>query len=321
MSHDQHSFIFLKDLIMIYPAFLHKGDYVRLVSPAGAINPELVIGAVTCLSLWGLKVIKGKNVTNQKGRFSGSMIQRLSDLQEALDDPRCKAIFCTRGGYGAIQLIDKIDLKGFRANPKWLIGYSDITMLHSLLQKEGYTSLHGGMAKMLATQADQILTKVDSVSATRLHDILWGNLPEYQTATHPLNRNGKESGNLRGGNLSILYSLRGTPYDFIPAESILFIEDIGEQPYVIDRIMHNLKLGGILKNLSGLIVGQFTDYDEDPSFGKTVYEIIADAVSEYSYPVCFNFPTGHVDLNLPLIEGAAINLEVNDSGARVSYLE
>jgi len=305
---------------MITPPFLRKSDCVRLISPAGAINPDFIDGAEACLASWGLSVLRGENVTKQEGRFSGNVTQRLSDLQEALNDINCKAIFCSRGGYGSVHLIDKICLEGFRKSPKWLIGYSDITMFHSLLQKEGYASIHGGMAKMLATQMNQGPSRTDSLPASILHDILWGNLPEYTTPTHPLNRKGERSGFLRGGNLSILYSLRGTPYDYIPAKSILFIEDIGEKPYAIDRMMHNLKFGGILKDLSGLIVGQFTDYEEDSLFGKTVYEIIADAVSEYSYPVCFDFPTGHTDQNLPLINGSSVSLKVNANGAKLSYI-
>jgi len=305
---------------MIIPPFLHKGDCVQLVSPAGAIDQDIVKSAEEFLTSWGLHVFIGANATNKVGRFSGNPEQRLSDLQYALDDPKCKAIFCTRGGYGAIQLIDKINLEAFRANPKWLIGYSDITMLHSLLQREGFASIHGGMAKMLAEQMNSDSEKSNTEPALFLHNILWGNLPEYTIHSHPLNRNGDASGTLTGGNLSILYSLRGTPFDFIPDKSILFIEDIGEKPYVIDRIMHNLKLGGVLKNLSALIVGQFTDFEEDPSFGKTVYKIIADAVAEYSYPVCFNFPTGHVERNLPLLSGNSVNLHVSENEVRLSYI-
>jgi len=303
---------------MIIPPFLQKGDCVHLVSPAGAIDQEIVKSAEDCLKSWGLHVFIGVNATNNIGRFSGNPSQRLADLQHALDDPKCKAIFCTRGGYGVIQLIDKLHLDAFRANPKWLIGYSDITMLHSLLQREGFASIHGGMAKMLAEQMNPASNN-NAEPALFLHNILWGNFPEYTVNAHPLNRRGMASGTLTGGNLSILYSLRGTPYDHIPAKSILFIEDIGEKPYVIDRIMHNLKLGGILKNLSALIVGQFTDFEEDPSFGKTVREIIADAVGDYSYPVCFNFPTGHVEQNLPLISGSLVNLSISENGVRLSY--
>jgi muramoyltetrapeptide carboxypeptidase len=297
---------------MINPPFLRIGDCVRLVSPAGAINPVIIDEAETCLRSWGLNVIRGKFVSSRLGRFSGSISQRLFDFQEAFDDPECKAIFCSRGGYGSVHLLSKIDFACFHANPKWLIGYSDITLLHACLQIEGFTSIHGGMAKVLVREAKE--------PAMLLHDLLWGKMPEYGIKHHLLNRIGKATGPLHGGNLSILYSLRGTPYDNIPKGAVLFIEDVGEKPYAIDRMMYNLKLGGILKNLSGLIIGQFSDYEEDPDFGKSVYEIIYDAISEYSYPVCFDFPVGHVDLNLPLIMGHTVNFEVNQEGAVLSYI-
>jgi len=304
---------------MIIPPFLHKGDLIRIISPAGSIDPNLIKGSEDYLTSWGLHVQKGLNASTQEGRFAGNDKQRLNDLQEALDDPQCRAILCSRGGYGAIRLIDKINLNAFRKSPEWLIGYSDITMLHALLQIEGYASIHGGMSKMLSDQLHPETSGINPEPGILLHDILWGTLPEYFTQKHPLNRLGEVTGTLTGGNLSILYSLRGTPYDHIPEGSILLIEDIGEKPYVIDRIMHNLKLGGILKRISGLIVGQFTDYDEDPEFGMSVTEIIAEAVSDYTYPVCFDFPSGHVDRNLPFIEGVIVKLNVTENGAKLCY--
>src|SRR5665647_3309104 len=285
----------LNILRMLIPTFLQKGSVVRLVSPAGVIDSELVNGAAKCLNNWGLIVRIGKNATNRNGRFAGSSEQRLLDLQEALDDSQCSAIFCTRGGYGTVQIIDKLNWVVFRKHPKWLIGYSDITMLHAFLQKEGFASIHGGMAKALA---ESIISEHEHVNY--LQNILFGTFPSYSCQTQPLNRFGVAKGPLSGGNLSILYSMRGTPYDYIPDKSILFIEDIGEKPYVVDRMMRNLKLGGILSRISGLIVGNFSDYEEDPLFGKTVREIIADAVSEYTYPVCFDFPVGHEGRNLPM---------------------
>jgi muramoyltetrapeptide carboxypeptidase len=291
------------------PPFLHEGDRIRLISPAGVIDSNTVDDAALCLEKWGLSVIKGDFATARDGRFAGKTENRLSDLQTALDDPDCKAILCNRGGYGTIQLMDQIDMTSFREHPKWVIGYSDITMLHALMQIEGRASIHGGMAKALAGQIHPT-DNHEKEPALLLHDILFGQMPEYRISTHPLNRLGEASGNLAGGNLSILYSLRGTPFDHIPIGSILFIEDIGEKPYEIDRMMYNLKLGGILSKISGLIVGQFTDFEEDPLFGKTVYEIIANAVAEYDYPVCFHFPAGHVEHNLPLVFGTEIQLLV-----------
>lgn len=305
--------------MMINPPFLQADDCVYLISPAGAIDSDIVDSAEACLISWGLRVVRGKNVSNQNGRFSGNIQERLIDLQQALDDENCKAIFCTRGGYGSVHLLDKIVLDGFRKNPKWLIGYSDITMFHARLKMEGYASIHGGMAKILAFEFDQPYAQIHLEPVTLLHEMLWGKLPAYETLEHSLNRPGKSTGILCGGNLSILYSLRGTPYDQIPKDSILFIEDIGEKPYVIDRIMHNLKFGGILEHISGLIVGQFSEFEEDPSFGQSVYEIIADAVSDYSYPVCFDFPVGHTHNNLPLITGSTVSFMVNEKGSTLSY--
>lgn len=299
---------------MQLPAFLQKGSVVRLVSPAGVIDPNLVEGAVQCLEGWGLVVRVGNNALNRKGRFAGTVEQRLEDLQEALDDTQCRAIFCTRGGYGTVQIIDKIGWEGFLNHPKWLVGYSDVTMLHAFLGQHGISSIHGGMAKALS---ESLSTESEHVGL--LKEILFGTLPTFQCDAHPLNRNGRTEGHLIGGNLSILYSLRGTPYDYIPDNSILFIEDIGERPYVVDRMMHNLKLGGVLSRLSGLIVGNFSDYEEDPLFGKTVTEIIADAVSEYGYPVSFGFPVGHDGRNLPMICGADVQFEVHPEGIRLQF--
>lgn len=300
---------------MMIPPFLHKDAVVRLVSPAGVIDANLVVGAVECLESWGLNVRVGEHASTRDGRFAGNRNQRLSDLQEALDDPACMAIFCTRGGYGTVQIIDDLTWDSFNKNPKWLIGYSDITMLHALLQKKGICSIHGGMAKALTESLSS-----EQEQVTLLRAILYGSFPSYTCEAHPLNRLGTSKGVLTGGNLSILYSLRGTPYDFIPEKSILFIEDIGEKSYVVDRMMHNLKLGGCLARISGLIVGNFSDYEEDPLFGKTVYEIILDAVSDYSYPVCFNFPVGHDGRNLPMMNGGEVQLEVGEKNTRLFFI-
>lgn len=300
---------------MLIPPFLHKDAIVRLVSPAGVIDAYLVEGAVECLRKWGLDVRVGNHACSRDGRFAGNADERRLDLQEALDDPECKALFCTRGGYGTVQFIDDLNWEAFIKHPKWLIGYSDITMLHTILQKKGFCSIHGGMAKALMESVTS-----EQEHATLLREILFGALPSYTCEAHTLNRLGHAKGVLSGGNLSILYSLRGTPYDFIPEKSILFIEDIGEKPYVVDRMMHNLKLGGVLARISGLIVGTFSDYEEDPLFGKTVPEIIMDAASDYSYPVCFNFPVGHDGRNLPMITGAEVQFEVSAQNTRLFFI-
>jgi len=304
---------------MIFPASLLHNDQVRLISPAGIIEPSIIEGAEKKLQEWGWQVVRGKSLVGAYGRYSGTVAERLYDLQEALDDPDCKAIFCSRGGYGCIHLIDKLSLTDFRKKPKWLIGFSDITLLHALLQSEGYASIHGGMARQLAIGTDPIETASCGKPLDMLHSILCGKRIEIKQPPHSLDRSGAGKGMLRGGNLSILYSLRGTPLDYLPEGCVLFLEDVGEKPYVVDRMMHNLKLGGILKRLSGLIVGQFSDYEEDPLMFGTVYELIADSVAEYNYPVCFDFPVGHTEKNIPLVTGSTVQLSVDKTGTQLLY--
>lgn len=289
-----------------YPPFLTEGDKIMIVSPSGKVDKKILESARKRLRSWGLDVVVGKHAKSSSGRFAGTQKQRVSDLQKAIDDKEIKAIFCSRGGYGAIHLIDHLSFEDFYEYPKWLIGYSDITLLHSLIQYNGYASLHSPMAKHLALEAE------NDYSAQSLKNILFGNIPEYEWEGHKLNRKGKATGILRGGNLSVLYSLRGTQYDLVAENTILFLEDIGECPYHIDRMMNNLRLGGVLEKLSGLIIGQFTEYEEDKSLGKEVYELIYDTVKDYKYPVCFNFPVGHVSQNYPLICGSKVELKVSN---------
>jgi muramoyltetrapeptide carboxypeptidase len=191
--------------------------------------------------------------------------------------------------------------------------------LHALLQQQGFASIHGGMVKRLAMGDDPQENFPSGKPLNLLHTLLMGTKPDIVTTPHPLNRMGYGSGMMRGGNLSIVYSLRGTPLDYIPEGSILFLEDIGEKPYAVDRMMYNLKLGGVLKRISGLIVGQFSDYEEDPLMFRTVYEGIADAVSTYDYPVCFDFPVGHTERNLPLLMGGNVSLNVQENSVFLTY--
>jgi muramoyltetrapeptide carboxypeptidase len=301
---------------MIIPSFLKAGSTVRIISSAGAIDSELVKGAAEFLRNKGFTVMLGKHVCDTYGRFAGTLESRLQDFQEALDDPETNAIFCSRGGYGTIQLMDKLNLEGFLSFPKWIVGYSDLTMIHNLLHSHEVLSIHGGMARMMSESRQS-----ENESVSRMFSLLQGEWEGINSPTHPLNRQGLSEGLLIGGNLSILYSLRGTPFDLNPDKKILFIEDIGEKPYVVDRMMHNLKLSGFLKNLSGLIVGQFSDYEEDPLFGKTVLEIVASAVSQYDYPVAFDFPVGHTETNLPLVCGANVSLQVTPKLSKLDYLK
>ncbi len=295
-----------------FPLPLQPGDTIAIVSPSGSINSEYIDGAIARFNDWGFKTIEASHARNIYGRYSGTAAERISDLQWAINDKNIKAILCSRGGYGAVQIIEHIDFSPLLQAPKWLIGFSDITVFHSALTNMLIPSIHGVMARNL-TEND-----TEDPSVLLLHNMLEGGKPSYNITPHALNRTGSATGLLTGGNLSVLYGLRGTKYDINPENKILFIEDLAEKPYHIDRIMQNLKIGGILEKLSGLIVGQFSDMEEDPMMFKTVYEIIADAVSGYDYPVCFNFPAGHIDRNIPLIMGAEIKLEVTEQEVLLS---
>ena len=293
--------------------FLKPHDQIRIVSPSGSINPELIDGATKVLQSWGLQVSEGKFARSVYGRFAGTKDQRISDLQDALNDSTVKAILCSRGGYGMAQIVDKLDFTAFAQSPKWLIGFSDISVLHNVITNLGISSVHGIMAKHLTE------SPADSEQIIQLKDSLFGNFPKYNLAPHYLNRIGETDGKLIGGNLSVIMALRGSQFDLTYRNNILFIEDIAEKPYHIDRMMQNLRFSGVLAQLSGLIVGQFSDCDEDLLMKQTVSEIILDAVSEYSYPVCFNFPAGHVETNLPLILGTNVSLKVSEIEVKLNF--
>ena len=295
------------------PPFLLPQDQIRIVSPSGVIDPTYIDGAIKALSSWGLQVTEGEFARAEYGRFAGTNEQRIADLQAALDDTDVKAILCSRGGYGIAQIIDKLDFTKFIESPKWLIGFSDITILHNAISNLGIASIHGIMAKHL--------TELPATSelVQGLKDILFGTLPHYTIPAHELNRIGSAQGKLIGGNLSVLAGMIGTPFDLPYDGNILFIEEIAEKPYHIDRMMQNLRLSGALAKISGLVVGQFSYCDEDPLMKMSIAEIIADAVKEYHFPVCFNFPAGHVDYNLPLVIGVKVILKISDTFSIINY--
>lgn len=295
------------------PPFLQPNDQIRIVSPSGFINPEFIDGATKALSSWGLNVSEGAFSRLEYGRFAGTKEQRIADLQQALDDPKIKAILCSRGGYGLANIIDKLDFTAFAKFPKWLIGFSDITILHNAISNLGIASVHAIMAKQLSELSP------DSEQVIQLRNLLFGRLPSYSLPPYELNRLGNAEGKLVGGNLSVLMGLRGSPFEPDYSKAILFIEDIGEEPYHIDRMLQNLRFSGVLAQLSGLVVGHFSECEEDSLMMQTIPQIIHSAVNEYSYPVCFNFPAGHVDYNLPLIMGANIGLEVKENGVQLKF--
>ncbi|MCX6229183.1 MAG: LD-carboxypeptidase [Bacteroidia bacterium] len=300
---------------MKFPSYLVPGDRVAIVSPAGFINQKIVERGAVILREQGFVVEIGHHAFGKEGVFSGSDMDRSTDMQKALDDKSVKAIFFSRGGYGSIRTHANLNWSSFFKKPKWLIGFSDITVFHSFLSNHKIASVHGVMTAWFE-QKDELTD-----SFIELLALLRGAKPEYKLASHPLNRVGENSGTLIGGNLSIIQSLRGTALDLSPKGKILFIEDIDEHHYHIDRMMLNLKTGGILKNLSGLIVGYFTAItDGEAPFEKSSEEIIREAVADYGYPVAFGFPAGHELPNKPLLLGGKVELKVSSDQVVVKML-
>lgn len=297
---------------MIFPTPLKANDKVVILSPSGKIEAQWVEGLKQVLEGYGLVVSVAEHALCENGRFAGTDKERIADLQAAVSDPQVKAIFCSRGGYGLARIIDKIDFAPLSENPKWVVGFSDITVLHNALTKVGVASVHGIMAK-------HITLKVEGLD--NLMSMLRGEKVDYKVVANDYNKEGEASGKLIGGNLSVLYGLRGTQFDLDYKGKILFIEDLSERLYHVDRMIQNLRLGGVFKQIKGLVVGQFTDIDEDSSFPGGVYGVIKEAVKDCNIPVCFNFPAGHVDNNQPLKMGAEYKLNVSKEKSILKCLD
>ncbi len=292
------------------PPYLKKGDTIGIVCPSGYMTLEKVETSIKTLKDWGFKVKLGNTVGgNSKTYFSGTDAERLMDLQMMMDDDDVKAVLCGRGGYGMGRIIDKIDFKKFRKHPKWIIGYSDITVLHSHLFSNYYiSSLHAPMSGAFNDGGYK------NEFVLSLKSALVGKKIKYACAAHEFNKKGEAIGELVGGNLALLAHLVGTESDLKTKGKILFIEDVGEQKYNVDRMMHQLKRSGKLSKLAGLIIGGFTDtQDTERPFGQDVYEIIRDIISEYDYPVCFDFPVSHSNRNYALKVGVGYKLKVGKS--------
>lgn len=299
---------------MFQPALLNKGDKIGLVAPAGKIDRKKIDLAKTVLESIGYEVILGKHVYDEHHIFAGTDENRTADFQFMLDHEEIKAIICARGGYGCIRIIDKLTFDAFERHPKLLIGFSDITIFHSRLNHLHFGSLH---ATMPINFTENI---ADSGSLQKLVDYLDGKLTHYQIPTHQLNRAGYCEAQLVGGNLSIICSLNATDHELNTHRRILFIEDLNEDLYHLDRLMQNLKLSGKLAHLEGLIIGGMSDMkDSDPSFGKSAYEIIHDAIKDYNYPVIFDFPAGHIDQNWPLPLGKKVTLSASEKEVTLDW--
>lgn len=288
---------------MITPPFLKQGDKIAIVAPAGKLEGRNIDFAIQALQNWGFEVILGKNLFKSHFQFAGTDQERLADLQEALDNPEIKAIICARGGYGMVRIIDQINFAIFQKNPKWVVGFSDITTLLTKVNALGVESIHATMPTLFETNTQEALIS--------LKKLLLGESFCINAPNHALNRLGNVQGALIGGNLCLLHNQLGTSSDIDFTEKILFIEDIDEYLYNIDRMMWHLKRAGKLANLAGLIVGQFSKCkDNESPFGQNANEIIAEVVKDYAYPVCYNFPIGHEPHNMAVACGRIITLSI-----------
>lgn len=291
---------------IIYPKPLQKGDTIAILSPAGVVSPEHVKHSIPVLEAQGWKVKVMPHTLGHWGNYSGTPSERLADLENAFLDPEVRAILCSRGGYGVVHLLDSLNRLPIAKDPKWVIGYSDISALHAFMSTKGIASIHASMTSHIRKGADDIDNKA-------LFEILRGEAPAFTFNGHQYDRLGQCSGKIIGGNVAVIAELINTPYDIIEDDTILFIEDIAEPIYKIERIMYQLRLSGVLPQLRGLVVGQFTDYKPDSNYAN-METMIYDMVKPYDYPVAFNVPIGHVEHNIPIVESAKVTLKVTDAG-------
>ncbi len=296
---------------------MQKGDTIGIVAPAGFMPIEKMQTCIETLDSWGYNVQLGETThSSSQNYFSGTDEERLNDLQQMLDDDSVKAIMLGRGGYGSVRIVDKIDFTRFEQKPKWIIGFSDATVLHVHINHNyGIATIHSKMCNSFPEDfAKAESTQINSIDSIR--QCLVGERMKYECAANELNRYGEGVGDLVGGNLSIIENLAGSVSNLSTEGKILFIEDVGEYLYRIDSMLWNLKRSKKLNKLKGLIVGQFRIKPDDPGeeFGKDLYEMVMEKVKEFHYPVCFNFPVGHVKENYALIYGVKHHLVVSEEG-------
>jgi muramoyltetrapeptide carboxypeptidase len=295
------------------PPYLKKGDKIALVCPAKKL-PKPIDHAIELLKSWGLEVIIGDSVYASHHQFAGNDNLRTKDIQRFLDDPSIKAIISGRGGYGTIRIIDDLDFTTFNKSPKWFVGFSDITVILSHLIAQCNT-------QCLHAQMPYTFDESTEVALISLRNALFGEKQTYEYQSTFKNKIGEASGILIGGNLTLLAMVQGSVSEMDFKDKILFLEDIGEHEFSIDRMLRMLKRAGKLTYLKGLIVGAFNEIEEEKiSFGQTADEVIWDIVKGYDYPVCFNFPTGHIENNLSMVLGAEVTLKVETNNVQFKYL-
>lgn len=301
---------------MIYPPRLRPGDRIAIISPATTVKPEYIDGAVEVLRGFGFDPLVLPHAKGPAdGSYAASLADRLTDFQAAMEDASVKAILCARGGYGSMQLLPHVPADIISRNPKWIIGFSDISALHAFALRSGVASIHASMAKHLAEfGADDSCTRSLLRILTTTDDIT------YRVDAHPYNRLGHAEGRLAGGNLAVLNGLSSTPFDILTVrrgeDTVLFMEDIAEPIYKIDRVLTRLYMAGTLSHIKGLVIGQFTEYRPDANF-RSVEDMINARLAEWHLdrlPVVFGFPCGHVDGNLPLVEGSYVSIDIDAEG-------
>lgn len=298
---------------MITPPALKPGDTIGIVATARKITAEELRPAIAIIEGWGFRVKLGNSIGLEDRQFAGTDSQRATDLQAMLDDDSIQAVLCARGGYGTVRIVDQLDLTKFADRPKWIAGYSDITVLHAHINMNlGIETLHASMPISFPTNTPGALESI--------RQVLLGDALEYTLDYSELNRLGDTTGVLVGGNLSVLYSISGSLSDIDTDGKILFLEDLDEYLYHVDRMMMQLKRSGKLGSLAGLVIGGMSDMNDNTiPFGKTAIEIIREAVDEFDYPVAFNAPAGHINDNRALKLGAQVELQVTENGTKLKF--
>ena len=298
------------------PDYLKLGDTVAIVAPAGIVRDSVPINnAIQWLNSWGLHVKLGDNLYNNEHQFSGTDEERTSDLQKALDNKNIKAIWCARGGYGTTRIIDNLDFKTFLQKPKWVIGFSDITVLHNHIHTLGVETMHAVMCTSLKNQNKE---KLESTKTFKL--ALFGEKIFYEIPSSKFNKTGSTSGQIVGGNLTLLQNMAGTVSSINTKGKILFIEEVGEYLYHIDRMLWGLKRNGYFDNCNGIIIGGMTKIkDNSAPFGKSIEEIVLDVTKGFDFPIIFDFPAGHDDLNLALYMGRKIKMKVGKKKSEIKF--
>ncbi|CAD7805897.1 putative murein peptide carboxypeptidase [Chryseobacterium aquaeductus] len=302
----------------IFPKSLKKGDKIAIISPAGAVEQSQLEKGINMIKSKGFEPVLGEHLYTKFSNgynYAGTEEQRTKDINWALNDPQITAIWASRGGYGCQHLVEKLNLKGFAKNPKWYIGYSDNTVIQSYLLKKGFASIHGQTIKTSSFG-------VTDESYDLIFNILKGKALKYTLKSNQFNKDGNVEGELVGGNLALIYALLGTKYSFDFKDKILFIEDIGENFYALDRMMMSLEMAGVFTKIKGLVIGGMTNMGDEKenkqyeeSFDEFAYQLISERISKYQFPVVFGFPNGHIHNNIPLIIGADVSLQ---SGKNVS---